>query len=596
MPVCYKLDDKNVPSESLFIKRDGEPPCRSACPAGVNAAAYVALIAQGKFKEALEVIRQRMPFPGICGRICHHPCETECNRGTHDKPVSIAALKRAAADYGRRKDNPKPIVEDLFHHSVAIIGSGPAGLTAAYDLRRKGYRVVVFEKENKPGGMLRAAIPFYRLPEKVVERDINDILDIGIEIKVNTEVGTDITLRELEMYFDAVLIAAGTQKSAMLKLEGLENEWVYWGLDFLRRAKSEYLPPIGENVLVIGGGNVAIDVARTSFRLGAERVTLACLEKREEMPAHPWEIEAAVEEGLKVLNCLGPKRIIGNELGKVVGVEMLKAASVYDENGKFNPVFVEGSQRIIEADTVIIAVGQTADLDFLNSVEGIELSNGRLIRVDEITLETGRSGIFACGDVVSGPKSIVEAVNAGHEAAESIHRYISGKNLKEGRIKQHRVIQVPEGIPIYDYERHVPQRPEAEVRKEDFREEKYGLTVEEAVAEARRCLNCGNCFICGDDCTIHITGGLCPVIRCNKNSSNGPCGGSSAEGWCEIDREEDCIWQLIYDLLKKSGRIENLKEMISPKNWSCLENTYLKNTAMPLGSVGSEEMLKLVKK
>jgi len=594
MAIRFKFHPGDSLPDELFKKREGEPPCREACPAGVNVAAYVGLISQGKFEEALDVIRQRMPFPGICGRICHHPCESECNRGEYDKPVSIAALKRAAADYGRRDDYKRLVVEDRFGHNIAVIGSGPAGLTAAYDLRRKGYKVTIFESEARPGGMLRAAIPFYRLPEEIVDRDINDILSIGIDIELNTEVGRDVTVRELEMYYDAVLIAVGTQKSVVLKLEGIDNDRVYWGLDFLRRAKSDYLPQVGDRVLVIGGGNVAIDVARTSLRLGARSVSLACLETREEMPAHSWEVEAAEEEGLVIHNSLGPRRILGDASGSVVGVEMVEVASVFDEKGRFNPQFIENSERVLEADTVIIAVGQTADLQFLNSVEGVEVTERRLIRVDDTTLETGRPGIFACGDVVSGPKSIVEAVNAGHEAAESIHRYLSGKDMRKGRSRTTEVIPKPEGLPIYDYERQVPQRPEAEVRKGDFREEKYGLTREQAIAEARRCLNCGNCFLCGEECTIHITGGVCPVIRCNKSSVNGPCGGS-IEGRCEIDKNEDCGWQLIYDVVKRAGRLGDLREVMAPKCWSYLENNYLKDTAAALGALGSEEILKLAK-
>lgn len=578
-------------SPGLFEKREGDPPCRLACPAGANSPAYVGLIAQGKFSQALDIIRQAIPFPGVCGRVCHHPCETECNRGDYDKPVSIAALKRAACDYGR-KDDPVTIVQEKTGHSVAIIGSGPAGLTAAYDLRRKGYKVVVFEKEAEPGGMIRAAIPFYRLPRGIVDQDIEDILGIGIDLKLNVEIGKDITIRELEMYHDAVLIAVGTQKSIMLKLEGIENEGVYWGVDFLRRAKSDYPPEIGEKVLVIGGGNVAIDAARTSLRLGAKDVSLMCLETAEEMPAHPWEIEHALEEGLRVFNCLGPKRIVAGDGNKAQGVEMLSVKSLFDTSGRFDPQYDEEKVTFFEADTIIIAIGQVAETYFLNSLAGIEVDSGKLIQIDPVTMETGRPGIFACGDVVSGPKSIVDAVNAGHEAAESVHRYLNGLDMYEGRIREKVELPVPEGMPVYEYERHVPEKPEAEERKEDFREEQYGLTREQAIAEAKRCLNCGNCFLCGEDCSIDLTGGICPVIRCRKSSVNGPCGGSM-DGLCETGDGEACAWQLIYELLKENNKLDNMLSEIPPRCWSYLETNYLEGTAAVGGAVGDREMQKI---
>jgi NADPH-dependent glutamate synthase beta subunit-like oxidoreductase len=586
----YKKNVMTV-SAGLFKKREGDPPCRSACPAAVNASAYVGLIAQGKFSQALDVIRQRMPFPGVCGRVCHHPCETECNRGDYDKPVSIAALKRAAADYGRG-ENQAPVIQEKAGHSVVIIGSGPAGLTAAYDLRRKGYKVIVFEKESKPGGMIRAAIPFYRLPEEVVEQDISDILSVGIELRLGVDIGQDITIRELEMYHDAILIATGTQKSVMLKIDGIENDGVFWGVDFLRRVKSDYPPEIGSNVLVIGGGNVAVDAARTALRLGANSVSLACLESREQMPAHSWEIEHALEEGLQIYNSLGPKRVVGDSRHKAVGVEMKQVKSIIVGNGRFNPQYDHG-EVFLEADTIIISIGQAAEIYFLDSLDGIEVDNHKLIEVDSLTLETGRSGIFACGDIVSGPKSIVDAVNAGHEAAESIHRFLNGFDMRKDRIREQLQLPVPEGMPVYDYDRHVPQKPEAEERIEDFREEQYGLTKEQAVAEAKRCLNCGNCYLCGYECSIHITGGICPVIRCRKSSVNGPCGGAM-DGLCETGDNEPCGWQLIYDLLKENNKLDNMEEMIPPKCWSYLENEYIKGTAAETGAVGDREMLDII--
>lgn len=590
MATAYKSNLRPV-SAGLFEKREGEPPCRLNCPAGVNAAAYIGLIAEGKFSQALDIVRQRMPFPGVCGRVCHHPCEDECNRGDYDKPVSIATLKRAAVDYGR-VDGKIPVIQEKLGHSVAVIGSGPAGLTVAYDLRRKGYKVTVYEKGDKPGGMIRAAIPFYRLPEEIVDQDIYDLLDIGIELKLNVDVGKDVTIRELEMHYDAILIAAGTQKSITLKIAGIENDGVYWGVDFLRRVKGEYPPDIGNQVLVVGGGNVAIDAARTSLRLGAGEVTLACLETRDQMPAHPWEIAHALEEGLKIINCLGPDTIVGDNNRKTVGVKMKRVESLFEADGRFNPSFAEGEGCFLKADTVIISIGQSPETYFLNGLEGIELDKRKLIDVDPVTMETGRAGVFACGDITSGPKSIVDAVNAGHEAAESIHRFLTGMDLRKGRGMEQVPLPVPEGMPVYDYERHIPQKPEAEERIEDFREEQYGLTREEAIAEAKRCLNCGNCFLCGSECSLEMTGGVCPVIRCRKRSVNGPCGGCM-DGLCETGDGEDCAWQLIFELLKENDRLDNMQKNIPPKCWSYLENKYLEGSAVESGAMGDKEMMKI---
>ncbi|MBO8169809.1 MAG: FAD-dependent oxidoreductase [Thermoanaerobacteraceae bacterium] len=492
----YKLFPQAVPNKYLIEKR-GTPPCRSTCPAGTNAQGYVALISQGKFKEALQVVRRRMPFAGICGRICHHPCESECNRAEYDDPVAIAYLKRAAADYGwvdEAAESPQIEAEPRDEH-VAIIGAGPAGLAAAQDLRYAGYKVTVYDALPEPGGMLRAGIPRYRLPEEVVKRETDWLLGMGIEFKGNTKVGEDITFEQLKADYDAVLIAVGTQKSRMLPLEGADQKGIVGGVDFLRKAALGEKPPVGKKVLVIGGGNVAIDVSRTALRLGAEEVNLACLESRKEMPAHEWEIEEALEEGVKIHPSWGPEKFLGN--GSVTGVEMKKCTAVFDDEGRFNPQFDESVRKIFDADMVIVAIGQASDLSFIPENSGIEITRGGTIVADPITLATGEEGVFACGDIVSGPASVVEAVASAHEAALSIERYLKGEDLAAGReVKRGEKLGPPLKTPVRGNGRIQQGMADPEERRKDFREVYQGFSKEDAIAEAKRCLNCGICSEC----------------------------------------------------------------------------------------------------
>ncbi|GAW91843.1 FAD-dependent oxidoreductase [Calderihabitans maritimus] len=493
----YKLFPQAVPNKYMIEKR-GTPPCRSTCPAGTNAQGYVALISQGKFKEALEVVRRRMPFAGICGRICHHPCETECNRAELDDPIAIAYLKRAAFDYGWTEEtaaSPQP--EEKRSEKIAVIGAGPAGLTAALDLSLKGYQVTVFDALPEPGGMLRAGIPRYRLPEEVVKRETAWILGAGIEFRGNTHIGKDISFDELKKQgYRAILIAVGTQKSRLLKIEGSDQEGIVGALDFLRQAALGEKPPVGRRVLIIGGGNVAIDAARTALRLGAEEVHLACLESREEMPAHEWEIEEAIEEGVQVHPSWGPKRFLGD--GKrVTGVELIQCSAVFDAEGRFNPQFVEGSEKTFDADMVIVAIGQASDLSFLPQDGGIEITRQGTIVVDPVTMATGAEGVFACGDIVSGPASVVEAVASAHEAAESIHRYLNGEDIKAGRERSKPAKLTPPDKTVYRSGRRVVQpMADPSERTKDFREVYLGFTEEMAIEEAQRCLNCGICSEC----------------------------------------------------------------------------------------------------
>lgn len=488
----YKLFPQAVPNKYAIEKR-GTPPCRSTCPAGTNAQGYVALTSRGKFTEALEVVRRRMPFAAVCGRICHHPCEGECNRGQYDEPVAIQYLKRAASDFG--EDTPSQVTEPKYGDRVAIVGGGPGGLAAALDLAREGFPVTVFEAGPRPGGMLVSGIPRYRLPEEAVKRDIGHVLSAGVEVKTNTRVGKDITFDQLRSEYKAVLISVGLQQSRMLAIEGGDLTGVLPAIPFLREAATGGRPAVGQRVLVIGGGNVAMDVARTALRLGAREVHVACLESRAEMPAHEWEIEEAVEEGIILHPSRGPKRFIGQN-GRVTGLEVLTCRRVFDDEGRFNPQLVEGTEQTLPADTVIVAIGQSPDLSFLPA-DGSVQTRGPVIVVDRLTKETSLPGVFACGDVANGPASVVEAVGSAHEAAESIKRYLLGQDLRAGRtLEKEPKLGPPEKAAVAVQKRQRQAMAPVGERIKDFREVYLGFTREQAMEEAGRCLNCGICSEC----------------------------------------------------------------------------------------------------
>ncbi len=492
----YKLFPQAVPNKYLIEKR-GTPPCRSTCPAGTNAQGYVALVSQGKFKEALEVVRRRMPFAGICGRICHHPCETECNRAQFDDPVAIALIKRAAFDFGWDAEmaTPPAITASTRNEKVAIIGGGPAGLTAAQDLARQGFQVTVFEAQAEPGGMLRGGIPRYRLPVDVVQKETSYILGNGIEFRPNTRVGVDISFSELRSNYNAVVVAIGLQNSRMLSLPGSDLQGIVPGMEFLRAAAYDQPPPVGKKVAVIGGGNVAIDVARTAVRLGAEQVNLVCLETRQEMPAHEWEIEEAVDEGVIIHPSWGPMSFNG-QANQITSLQLKRCISVFDAEGRFNPQYDDRTTKQLDVDMVIMAIGQSSDISFLANT-GVEVNPAGGIVTDPISLSTTLAGVFACGDIATGPKSVVEAVASGHEVAESVRRYIDGIDLLQGRVKpaEEKLGAPPKAKPLPS--RRLPQAmADVAARAGDFREVCLGYSPEDAMAEASRCLNCGICSEC----------------------------------------------------------------------------------------------------
>ncbi len=422
------------------------PPCQAGCPAGIDIQGYVALISQGKFGEAFDLIREKVPFPLVLSRICPRPCEEKCIRGKVDEPVAINALKRFVVDWQMEKgvesnlSVPNPLLPtDNSQLKVAIIGAGPAGLTCAYELAKLGYKVAVFESSSKAGGMLVLGIPGYRLPKGLVEKEIKEIEEQGVEIKLNTTIGKDLTLGGLkEMGYKAIFIATGAHKSKRLNIPGENLLGVMDGLSFLKRVNldkqvevGKRVAIIGKRVAIIGGGNTAVDAARSSIRLGAKEVYLIYRRTKEQMPAIPKEIERAEEEGVKILYLTLPTEITGKN-GRVNGLKCVPLVlDEIDAEGRRKPLPISASEFLLKIDTLIVAMGQSPDLSFLDEERELRIGEDNSIVVNPITYTTSQPGIFAAGDVVKGSSSVIEAIAAGKRVAISMHRYLQGESLRE---------------------------------------------------------------------------------------------------------------------------------------------------------------------
>ncbi len=480
------LTDKGINAEKI-----GEDivPCIAACPVNIDIPGYIRLIKEGKADEASAVIRQKVPFPGILGRVCIRPCEEVCRREEINEAVSICALKRFAADNEQGAWKNSIRISPDSGHKVAIIGSGPAGLTAAFYLRKCGHKVAVFESKPLPGGMMRYGIPDYRLPESVVEREIQDILNLGVELKLERTLGKDFSLDDLKNEgYEAIFLAVGAQLSRKIVLENLEMKGVMWGVDFLRQVKEGKDIDVKDRVVVIGGGNVAIDVALTALRCGANHVTMACLENKEEMPADEWEINQAIEEGVEILTTWGPNKILCED-DQLSGCELIGCSCVFDGKGSFSPTFDERLKNI-DADQVILAIGQESDLGFIEHSSGIAVQKGMIV-TDKETFETGIPRVFAGGDVTKAPGSIINAIAAGRKAAVSIDLSLGGKgNIEEGFFQPEPAPTIGRIEGFADLEREeVPKLPPGK-RSRSFKEVALGFDFEQARKEATRCLQC----------------------------------------------------------------------------------------------------------
>ncbi len=484
--------DKKCPAavcQGLF-----KSPCQHTCPVELDIPGYVSLIKEGKFVEAYCLIKQRNPLPAICGRVCHHPCEFKCNRAQVDEPLAIRDLKRFVADYAYNlgvKYTPK--VKEKREERIAIIGAGPAGLSAAWDLAIAGYPVTVFEALPVAGGMLAVGIPEYRLPKDVLQKEIKDIENLGVAIRLNTAIDDIESLFKDD--YKAVFIAAGAHKGVKAGIPGEECEGVYDAIEFLKDINMGKEVNMGKRVAVIGGGNSAIDSARVALRKGAEVVEVFYRREKKDMPALSEEVIAAEEEGIVFHFLTVPTEVLGRD-GKVCGLKLTKMElKEFDRSGRRTPYLVENSENEVTVDTVIEAIGQRSDISFIKNNE-VETRRGGAIVVDKRTLATTKEGVFAGGDIASGPQTVIEAISAGQRAASSIRRYLQGKELSPliKRIEEYEPIAVS-SIPPTDEEMKVKARiTAAEIsisrRKKSFREAKLAYTPEEAIAEASRCLRC----------------------------------------------------------------------------------------------------------
>lgn len=474
------------------------PPCQAACPIHTDVRGYVSAIAKGDAEEALRIIRQVNPLPSVCGRICTRLCEKACRRAQVDKSVSIRALKRFAADRG---EGVKCVESPLnsYEEKIAVIGSGPSGLTAAHDLALLGYKVTLFEAQKVLGGLLSEGIPDYRLPKKMVKKDIDNILSLGVHAKTGVSLGRDFTIEGLLKEHLAVFLAVGSQKSLIPKCVGSDLPGVMAGVDFLKQVSKGKPPRPGESVIVVGGGHTAIDAARTCVRLGCPDVTIVYRRTLDEMPAGREEVEEAEEEGIKLIYLAAPVEFSGN--GKVKSVKLIRMKlGEPDKSGRRRPVPVEGSEFEMKADAVILAIGYAADAESLTS-NGLEIGKKGTVVVRDAGGMTNIKGVFAAGDVVSGPLSVIEAMASGRKAAYAIHRYL--RNLSDEETEESAELRSLEdrisGLITRSERQRMPVH-KVEERVRNFDEVELGYSREQAIREALRCLNCGTGADVADNC------------------------------------------------------------------------------------------------
>jgi NADPH-dependent glutamate synthase beta subunit-like oxidoreductase len=539
--------------------------CQDACPVHTDARGYVRAIAAGDYRRAYLIARGPNPLASICGRICGAPCEAACRRGDFDQPIAIRALKRVAterygcehltAELGAKGFNEQYVRQagsgvcealdeiqrllEVVHRPewrkpegkpVAIIGAGPAGLACGHDLVLMGVPVVIFEAEPVPAGMLALGVPEYRLPRDLIRAEVGLIEALGVEIRCSTEIGKDIAFDQLCQNYAAVVIAVGAKRSRKINIAGVDGPGVLGGVDFLRDVALDRPAALGRRVIVVGGGNVAYDVSRTVLRQsfldaartaarrpGVGQVHLCCLESREEMPADEVEVREGDEEGIVRHNSLGPRRIVRDDSGRVTGVEFKRVLRVFDENRRFNPLFDEDDRITIEADTVILSIGQSTDLSFLDPpANGVALAAPGIVKADPATLATTAPGVFVAGDLAHGTKLMIHAIASGKKAARSVYQYLTGRSFQPEAVEMHRVIEDYRREKDYEKLRRVPipvlSAEERLARPTALVERGYDETL--ARCEASRCLDCGvNTIFDSDKCIL--CGGcvdVCPTL------------------------------------------------------------------------------------
>ena len=512
-PEKWDIDYRN--NNRINTHATGTAPCKTACPAHIAVQGYLKMAAQGRYTEALALIKKENPFPAVCGRVCNRRCEDACTRGTVDQAVAIDGVKKfiaqrdleAATRYIPEKVVPKLLGD--FQEKIAIIGAGPAGLSCAYFLALKGYAPTVFEKNQKPGGMLTYGIPSYKLEKDVVEAEIQILRELGVEIRCGVEVGKDVTLDQLRQQgYQAFYIAIGCQGGRKANIPGEDSPGVMSAVDFLRSVAGGEADPIQGRCIVVGGGNVAVDVARSALRCGAQQVQMVCLESRDAMPATPEEIREAEAEAVAIQCGWGPKEICVED-GRITGVVFKRCLSVFDPEGRFAPVYDESDTMTLPCERVFMAIGQSIQWGELLDGETVELGRGRSPVADPVTYQTGAADIFVGGDVYTGPKFAIDAIAAGKEGAVSIHRFVQpNTSLTIGRDPRRFIQLDKQNLDIGDYDtagRQEPAQPQDGERL-SFRDTHGTLTEEQVRRETARCLGCGATIVDANKC---IGCGLC---------------------------------------------------------------------------------------
>lgn len=478
------------------VVETGTSPCKAECPAHIGIQGYIKLAAQGKYTEALELIKHENPFPAVCGRVCPRYCESACTRGDVDDPIAIDEIKKFIAEQDLKLEHRfVPTVRHNYGKKIAVVGAGPAGMSCAYYLAIDGYKVTVFEKQKALGGMLTFGIPSFRLEKNVVNAEIDILKVLGVEFKTGIEVGKDVSLNDLRAEgFEAFYLGIGAQAGRMLGIEGEGAEGVMTGVDFLRKVNLDESVKLAGKVIVIGGGNVAIDVARTATRVSTENVDMYCLESRQEMPALEEEIEEALSEDIGINNSWGPKRIV-MENGRIVGVEFKKCISVFDDTKRFSPKFDETETKIIKADHVLVSVGQAMEWGNLLVGSKVELNPNKTVKADPVTFQTAERDIFAGGDALVGPKFAIDAIAMGKEGAISIHRFVQkGQSLTLGRLNRDYRPLDKDNLDLAGYDsipRQQTKHVDGSKSKNTFKDLRTIFTLDQIQKETERCLSCG---------------------------------------------------------------------------------------------------------
>lgn len=504
------------------VAESGTSPCKTACPAHIAVQGYIKLASQGKYTEALELIKKENPFPAVCGRICPRSCESACTRGDIDEPIAIDEIKKFIADQDLNENNRFiPKKRHDYRTPVAVIGSGPSGMSCAYYLALDGYQVTVFEKQEKPGGMLTMGIPGFRLEKNVVEAEIEVLRQLGVHFRTGVEVGKDVTIQQLRQQgFQAFYLAIGAQGGRKLNIPGEDAEGVVAGVDFLRSINLGSIPAMTGKTVVIGGGNVAIDVARAAARTAAVSVDMYCLEGRSEMPALPEEIREAEEEHVAIHNGYGPKEILVKD-GRAVGVVFKKCLRVFDENHRFAPQYDENDTITVETDHVLLSIGQSIQWGNLLAGTAVVTRHNGTVEADPFTYQTAEPDIFAGGDVYTGPRFAIDAIAAGKEGAISIHRFVQpGQSLTYGRDRRQYHSFDKENVVLESFDRMPRQKAGHSDRKEhSFGDNRLTFTEEQMKKETQRCLGCGAvqvdeymCVGCGQ-CTTKCKFGAISLTR-----------------------------------------------------------------------------------